>query len=74
MVNLWLMLKQPLTNTGQPAVSLKFNSLGLRSFLICHAELKKQFAIVLDDKIISAPVFQDIIHDGNGQISGSFYC
>lgn len=60
-------------HTGQPAVSLKFNSLGAKKFSDMSAQnLKKQFAIVLDDKIISAPVFQDIIHDGNGQISGSF--
>ncbi len=58
---------------GQPVVSLKFNSIGGRKFADMSAQnLKKQFAIVLDDKIVSAPVFQDIIHDGNGQISGSF--
>ncbi|MBY0462253.1 MAG: protein translocase subunit SecD [Alphaproteobacteria bacterium] len=58
---------------GQPAVSLKFNSIGARKFAEMSAQnLKKQFAIVLDDKVISAPVFQDIIHDGNGQISGHF--
>ena len=58
---------------GQPAVSLKFNSIGARRFATMSAEnLQKQFAIVLDDKIISAPVFKDIIHDGNGQISGHF--
>ena len=59
--------------TGQPAVSLKFNSIGARKFADMSAQnIKKQFAIVLDDKVISAPVFQDIIHDGNGQISGHF--
>ena len=61
------------SHTGQPAVSLKFNSSGARKFADMSAQnIKKQFAIILDDKIISAPVFQDIIHDGNGQISGSF--
>lgn len=61
------------SHTGQPAVSLKFNSTGARKFADMSAHnIKKQFAIILDDKIISAPVFQDIIHDGNGQISGSF--
>ena len=58
---------------GQPAVSLKFNSIGARKFAEMSAQnIKKQFAIVLDDKVISAPVFQDVIHDGNGQISGHF--
>jgi preprotein translocase subunit SecD len=61
------------SHTGQPAVSLKFNSIGARKFADMSAQnVKKQFAIILDDKIISAPVFQDVIHDGNGQISGSF--
>ncbi|RZI45504.1 protein translocase subunit SecD [Candidatus Finniella inopinata] len=61
------------SHTGQPAVSLKFNSVGARKFADMSAQnIKKQFAIVLDDKIISAPVFQDIIPDGNGQISGHF--
>jgi preprotein translocase subunit SecD len=59
--------------TGQPAVSLKFNSIGARKFADMSAQnLKRQFAIVLDDAVISAPVFQDIIYDGNGQISGHF--
>ena len=32
----------------------------------------KQLAIVLDGKIISAPVIRDTIASGNGQISGGF--
>lgn len=60
-------------HNGQPAVSLKFNSVGARKFAQMSADnIKKQFAIVLDDKVISAPVFQDVIPDGNGQISGHF--
>lgn len=58
---------------GQPAVSLKFNSVGGRKFGEMSKQfLKKQFAIVLDNTIISAPVFQSVIPDGNGQISGHF--
>ncbi len=58
---------------GQTAVSLKFNSLGAKKFADMSRDyLKKQFAIVLDDKIISAPVFQSVIPDGSGQITGSF--
>ncbi|MCX7338094.1 MAG: protein translocase subunit SecD [Alphaproteobacteria bacterium] len=58
---------------GQPVVSLKFNSVGSRKFADMSAQnIKKQFAIVLDDKIISAPVFQSIINDGGGVISGHF--
>ncbi len=62
-----------MNQNGQPAVSQKFNSVGARKFAEMSKEfLKKQFAIVLDGKVISAPVFQDIIPDGNGQISGNF--
>jgi preprotein translocase subunit SecD len=58
---------------GQTAVSLKFNSLGAKKFADMSRDyLKKQFAIVLDDKVISAPVFQSVIPDGSGQITGSF--
>jgi len=32
----------------------------------------KQFAIVLDGKVISAPTFNAVINDGKSQISGSF--
>ena len=62
-----------MTEHGQPAVSLKFNSVGARKFgEMSKNYLKKQFAIVLDNQVISAPVFQVIIPDGNGQISGNF--
>lgn len=62
-----------MTENGQPAVSLKFNAVGARKFgEMSKNYLKKQFAIVLDNQVISAPVFQQIIPDGNGQISGHF--
>lgn len=58
---------------GLPAVSLKFNSIGSKKFADMSAKnIKKQFAVVLDKKVITAPVFQSIIPDGNGQISGHF--
>ena len=58
---------------NQPAVSLKFNSVGGRKFGDLSKQfLKKQFAIVLDNTVISAPVFQSVIPDGNGVISGHF--
>jgi len=62
-----------MNQNGQPAVSLKFNSAGGRKFAEMSKDyLKKQFAIVLDNQVISAPVFQEVIPDGNGQISGHF--
>ncbi len=58
---------------GQPAVAIAFNSSGARKFAEISANnLKRQFAIVLDDKIISAPVFQSVIHGGKAVITGHF--
>src|SRR3954453_20765738 len=59
--------------TGQPVVSFKFNTSGSRKFAQATTEhLKEPFAIVLDKKVISAPVIQEPITGGQGQISGSF--
>lgn len=58
---------------GRPAVSQRFNSIGARKFAEMSANnLKKQFAIVLDNVVISAPVFESVIPNGQGIISGSF--
>lgn len=60
-------------NNGQPVVAMTFNSIGAKKFAIMSTQnLKKQFAIVFDDKVISAPVFESPIPDGKGQISGCF--
>lgn len=59
--------------TGQPVVSFRFNSQGARRFGdVTSRNIGKRFAIVLDEKVISAPVIQSAITGGNGQISGSF--
>ena len=47
--------------TGQWVVNFTFNSVGAR-----------RFAIVLDNKVISAPVIREPILGGRGQISGNF--
>jgi preprotein translocase subunit SecD len=58
---------------GQPIVSFKFNSSGSRKFAVATTEnVKQPFAIVLDNKVISAPVIQEPITGGQGQISGNF--
>lgn len=57
---------------GQPIVSIKFNNIGRQQMAEASENLKKQFAIVLDGKVISAPVFQDRITGGSAQISGHF--
>src|SRR6202522_2153834 len=58
---------------GQPIVSFKFNSRGSAKFAKATSEhVKEPFAIVLDNKVISAPVIQEPITGGSGQISGNF--
>src|SRR5712675_1272322 len=58
---------------GQPIVSFKFNSSGSRKFAQATTDnVKQPFAIVLDNKVISAPVIQEPITGGQGQISGNF--
>jgi len=59
--------------TGEWVVNFTFNSVGARRFAdISRANVNHRFAIVLDDKVISAPVIREAITAGRGQISGSF--
>jgi preprotein translocase subunit SecD len=59
--------------TGEWVVNFAFNSVGARRFAdITRANVNRRFAIVLDDKAISAPVIREPITGGRGQISGSF--
>jgi preprotein translocase subunit SecD len=59
--------------TGQPIVSFRFNTSGARKFAIATTEnVKQPFAIVLDNEVISAPIIQEPITGGSGQISGNF--
>jgi len=58
---------------GQPIVNFRFNSSGARKFAeVTKANVGKPFAIVLDNKVISAPVINEPIPGGAGQISGNF--
>lgn len=59
--------------TSEPVVSFKFNTSGARKFATATQEnVGLPFAIVLDNKVISAPVIREPITGGQGQISGSF--
>jgi protein-export membrane protein SecD len=59
--------------TGEWVVNFTFNSTGARRFAeVSRANVNHRFAIVLDDKVISAPVIREAITGGRGQISGSF--
>lgn len=58
---------------GIPVVSFKFDTRGAVTFgQITGANVGKRFAIVLDNQVITAPVIQQAISGGSGQISGSF--
>ena len=65
-------------NTGTWAVNIVFNSKGTAEFskvttrLVALPLPRKQFAIVLDGRVISAPATQAAISDGKPQITGSF--
>ncbi len=57
---------------GQPSVDFRFNPTGARKFgTYTAANVGQPFAIVLDGKVISAPVIRQAITGGSGQISGS---
>jgi preprotein translocase subunit SecD len=59
--------------TGQPVVSITFNSAGARRFgRVTQENVGKPFAIILDDKILSAPNINEPILGGQAQISGGF--
>lgn len=58
---------------GQPAVSFRFDTTGARAFGDhTFNNIGQQFAIVLDDEVISAPVIQAHIPGGSGIITGNF--
>lgn len=59
--------------TGEPVVAFRFNNTGARRFgEITSENVGKLFAIVLDNKVITAPVIRSPILGGSGIISGSF--
>jgi preprotein translocase subunit SecD len=65
--------KQSFNQDGQPVVSITFNSAGARRFgRVTQENVNKPFAIILDDKILSAPNINEPILGGQAQISGSF--
>jgi preprotein translocase subunit SecD len=59
--------------SGEPVVEFTFNINGARRFGQATQEnVGKPFAIVLDNKVVSAPQIREPILGGKGQISGSF--
>lgn len=59
--------------TNEPVVTFRFDTAGARRFGKATQEnVGRPFAIVLDKKVISAPVIREPILGGTGQISGNF--
>jgi preprotein translocase subunit SecD len=64
---------QPTYQDGQPVVSFRFDTVGAKRFGdATRKNVGKLFAIVLDGKVISAPVIREPILGGSGIISGRF--
>ncbi len=58
---------------GQPVVSFRFDTVGGEKFgKVTAANVGRPFAIVLDDRVISAPVIRQPILGGSGIITGNF--
>jgi len=58
---------------NEPFVSIEFDRKGARTFeRITGENVKKRLAIVLDDKVYSAPVIQERIPGGTARITGNF--
>ncbi len=58
---------------GEPYVSLTLNSKGAQLFAnVTATNVGKRLAIVLDGKVVSAPVIREAIPSGQAQISGNF--
>ena len=58
---------------GHPCVSMTMNADGARRWAaLTKANIKRSVAIVLDDRVYSAPVVQNEITGGNSQITGNF--
>jgi len=64
---------QPTFDEGRPVVSFRFDSIGGRRFGdVTSQNVGRPFAILLDGKVISAPVIQSAILGGSGIITGQF--
>ena len=59
--------------TNAPEVNFRFDAVGAKKFgEVTKANVGRPFAIVLDAKVISAPIIQTAILGGAGRITGNF--
>ena len=60
-------------DTGRPMVTFDFDRQGGAAFAeITAANIGQRFAVVLDGEVLTAPVIQQAIPGGQGQITGDF--
>ena len=65
--------QQSFDQDGRPDINIKFNTAGARRFgRTTQENVGKPFAIILDDKVLSAPNINEPILGGNAQITGNF--
>ena len=61
------------SRNGEPVVTFRFDAAGAKRFAkVTQENVGLPFAIVLDNKVVSAPVIREPILGGTGQISGNF--
>ena len=59
--------------TNEPVVTFRFDTVGGKRFAdVTRANVNRPFAVVLDGKVVTAPVIREPILGGSGQISGNF--
>src|SRR5579871_1958451 len=65
--------QQGYNQNNEPVVEFRLNGVGARRFgQVTSENVGHRFAIVLDNKVISAPVIQTPIIGGQGEITGNF--
>jgi len=65
--------QQGFDENGNPAINFTFDTSGARRFgRVTQENIGKPFAIILDNKVLSAPNIQSAILGGQGQITGNF--
>ena len=65
--------KQSFDQDGRPEIVITFNSTGARRFgRVTQENVGKPFAIILDNKMLSAPTIQSAILGGTASITGSY--
>lgn len=65
--------KQSFDQDGRAVVSISFNTAGAKRFgRVTQENVGKPFAIILDEKVLSAPNINEPILGGQAQISGNF--